>query len=45
MILAAKNVPTSNLDEALVLLVARAVLLRDQLEANEITSIGEFAEV
>lgn len=45
MILAAKNVLTSNLDEALVLLVARAVLLRDQLEANEITSIGEFAEV
>lgn len=44
MVLGAKNVPTSNLDEALVLLVARAVLLRHQLETNDITSIGEYAE-
>jgi len=44
MVLGAKAVPASNVDDALVLLVARAVLLRDQLETNEITSIGEFAE-
>lgn len=44
MVLGAKNVPTSNVDDALVLLVARAVLLRKQLETNKITSIGEFAE-
>jgi site-specific DNA recombinase len=44
MVLGAKAVPASNVDDALVLLVARAVLLRHQLETNEITSIGEYAE-
>jgi site-specific DNA recombinase len=45
MVLGAKDIPASNIDDALVLLVARAVLLRDQFETSEITSIGEFAEV
>jgi site-specific DNA recombinase len=44
MVLGAKELPASNIDDALVLLVARAVLLHHQLETNEITSIGEFAE-
>lgn len=44
MVLGAKDMPASNIDDALVILVARAVLLRHQLETNEITSIGEFAE-
>jgi hypothetical protein len=44
MVLGAKDMPASNIDDALVVLVARAVLLRHQLETNEITSIGEFAE-
>jgi site-specific DNA recombinase len=44
MVLGAKAVPASNVDDALVLLVARAVLLRHQLDTNEITSIGEYAE-
>ena len=44
MVLGARAMPASNVDDALVLLVARAFLLRHLLETNEITSIGEFAE-
>lgn len=45
MVLGAKDPPTSNPDQALILLIARATLLRDQLESGEITSITEFAKI
>jgi hypothetical protein len=44
LVLGAKSFSVSNVDDALVLLVTRVVLLIHPLEANEITSIGEFAE-
>ncbi|GLQ19807.1 hypothetical protein GCM10007854_07620 [Algimonas porphyrae] len=35
----------SNPDKALIRLIARAALLREQLETGEISSLAEFAEV
>ncbi|GLQ22574.1 hypothetical protein GCM10007853_04480 [Algimonas ampicilliniresistens] len=45
LVLGAKDEPAFNPDEALIHLIARATLLREQLESGEITSLSEFAEV
>ena len=44
MVLGEREEPISNPDDALILLVARAALLREQLEAGQVTSISEFAD-
>lgn len=44
MVLGGKTQPFSKLDEVLILLIARAALLKEQLQTKEIDSISEFAE-
>lgn len=44
LVVGAEEQPESRPDDALILLVARATLLREQLETGAISSIGEFAE-
>lgn len=45
ILLGGKAQPFSKPDEALILLIARAALLKEQLQTKEIVSISEFAEV
>jgi hypothetical protein len=44
IVLGAKDEPASNPDETLIQLIARATLLREQLESGQITSIADFAK-
>lgn len=44
LVLGGKHEPASNPDETLIQLIARATLLREQLETGEILSLAEFAE-
>ena len=44
LVLGAKEEPASNPDETLIQLIARATLLREQLETGEISSLAEFAD-